>query len=82
MVVTFGAADNLLATPESAEPESRKPMTAIDEADIGYYTAMGQLYRETLGLDDELETKSFSGTFSDWMYFHRTSLRDSNELHP
>ena len=74
LVVTFGQADNLLATPESAEPEGRQPMTAIDEADIGYYSAMGELYRQTLGLEGTLETKSHGGTFSDWMYFHRGRL--------
>ena len=75
IVLTYGAADNLLKTPESAPPpDHRKPMTGIDEDDAGYYEAMGELYRKTLGLDKELEDASCTGTFSDWMYFHRGRL--------
>lgn len=75
LVLTYGAADNLLKTPESAPPpDRRKPMTGIDEDDAGYYEAMGELYRKTLGLDKELEDTSCPGTFSDWMYFHRGRL--------
>jgi len=75
IIITYGAADNLLKTPESAPaPGRRKPMTAIDEEDLGYYKIMGELYREAIGLNKELETISFPGTFSDWMYFHRGRL--------
>ena len=49
-------------------------MTAIDEKDLGYYRVMGELYREAIGLSKELETASYHGTFSDWMYFHRGRL--------
>ena len=72
IVLTYGAADNLLKTPESASPEGRRqPMTAIHKEDVGYYRALGEIYREALGLDKELEGSSLSGTFSDWMYYHR-----------
>jgi hypothetical protein len=75
IVLTYGAADNLLKTPEGAPPpDRRKPMTAIDEDDAGYYKAMGELYRKALGLSKELEDTSCPGTFSDWMYFHRGRL--------
>ncbi len=75
IIMTYGAADNLLKTPKSAPPpDRRKPMTAIDEDDAGYYKAMGMLYRKALGLDKELEDTSCPGTFSDWMYFHRGRL--------
>jgi len=75
IIVTYGAADNLLKTPESApDPGRRKPITAIDEKDLGYYKVMGEIYREALGLNKELEATSFPGTFSDWMYFHRGRL--------
>jgi hypothetical protein len=75
IVLTYGAADNLLKTSEGAPPpERRKPMTAIDEDDAGYYKAMGELYRKALGLDKELEDTSCPGNFSDWMYFHRGRL--------
>jgi hypothetical protein len=75
IIITYGAADNLLKTPESAPvPGRRKPMTAIDEKDLGYYKVMGEIYREAIGLDKELEATSFPGTFSDWMYFHRGRL--------
>ncbi len=75
IVITYGAADNLLKTPAGTPaPGRRKPMTAIDEKDLGYYRVMGELYREALGLKKELETASFPGTFSDWMYFHRGRL--------
>jgi len=75
IVLTYGAADNLLQNPESVPPSPhRKPMTGIDEDDAGYYEAMGELYRKTLGLDKELEDTSCPGTFSDWMYFHRGRL--------
>ena len=75
IVITYGAADNLLKTPAGAPaPGRRRPMTAIDEKDLGYYRVMGELYREAIGLGKELKTTSYPGTFSDWMYFHRGRL--------
>lgn len=75
IVITYGGADNLLKTPKSARPPGRRnPLTAIDEDDAGYYKVMGELYRETLGIDKELEEISRPGTFSDWMYYHRGRL--------
>ena len=75
IVVTYGAADNLSETPKGENPPGRRePLTAIDEDDVDYYKVMGQLYRETLGLDEELEGVSEHGTFSDWMYYHRGRL--------
>lgn len=75
IILTYGAADNLLKNPKGApQPPRRKPMTAIDEDDLGYYKAMGELYRKSLGLSKELEDTSCPGTFSDWMYFHRGRL--------
>ena len=75
IVITYGAADNLLKTPAGAPaPGRRKPMTAIDKEDLGYYRVMGELYREAIGLSKELESTSCPGTFSDWMYFHRGRL--------
>ncbi len=74
-VVTYGAADNVRKSPEAGKSPGRsKPMEAIDEKDIGYYEAMGKLYRETLGMGKELECTAEPGTFSDWMYFHRGRL--------
>ncbi len=74
IIMTYGAADNLLKTPKGAPPPRRKPMTAIDEDDANYYRVMGELYRKALGLDKELEDNSRPGTFGDWMYFHRGRL--------
>ena len=75
IVMTYGAADNLLKTPKDAKaPARRSPLTAIDTEDISTYRALGEFYRETLGLDKELEGASLVGTFSDWMYFHRGRL--------
>jgi len=75
VILTYGAADNLLKTPKGAPPPGRRePMTAIHEDDLGYYRAMGELYRKALGLSKELEDTSSPGTFSDWMYFHRGRL--------
>ncbi len=75
IVLTYGAADNLLKTPKGApSPGRRKPMTAINKDDLGYYRTMGALYRKSLGLSKELEGTSYPGTFSDWMYFHRGRL--------
>ncbi|MBC8470728.1 MAG: hypothetical protein H8D56_14745 [Planctomycetes bacterium] len=75
IIITYGAADNLLKTPESApDPDRRKPMISIDEKDLGYYKVMGEIYREAIGLNKELENTSCPGTFSDWMYFHRGRL--------
>ena len=75
IVLTYGAADNLLKTPQGASPAGRrKPMTAIHEDDLGYYRVFGDLYRKVLGLSKELEDTSYPGTFSDWMYFHRGRL--------
>ena len=75
IVVTYGAADNLSKTPKGASStERRKPMTAIDDNDTGYYRAMGESFRKALGLDKELEGASVPGSFSDWMYFHRGRL--------
>lgn len=75
LVVTYGAEDNLSKTPKGAPPaERRKPMTAIDEQDVGYYKAMGESFRKALGIDKELEGAAASGSFSDWMYFHRGRL--------
>jgi hypothetical protein len=84
IVVTYGAADNLLKTPGSApsapapsgegRSRGRKPTPAIDEKDLPYYRVMGEKYRESLGLKKEMEGASYPGTFSDWMYFHRGRL--------
>jgi hypothetical protein len=75
IIITYGAADNLLETPEGAPaPGRRKPRTAIDDKDLGYYKVMGELYREAIGLSKELESASCPGTFSDWMYFNRGRL--------
>lgn len=75
IVLTYGAADNLLKTPQGASPaDRRKPMTAIDKDDLDYYRVFGDLYRKALGLDKELEDTLCPGTFSDWMYFHRGRL--------
>lgn len=75
IVMTYGAADNLLKTPKDAKaPERRNPLTAVDAEDVSTYRALGESYRETLGLDKELEGASSPGTFSDWMYFHRGRL--------
>jgi hypothetical protein len=72
MIVTYGSADNLLKAPEGAEPAGRRePMTEIHQDDAGYYRVMGELYREALGLEKELEGASVPGSFSDWMYYHR-----------
>ncbi len=76
IVLTYGMADNLLKAPEQAKkvPGRGEPLTAIDPNDAPLYQAFGELYRETLGLDKELEGASQRGTFSDWMYFHRGRL--------
>ncbi len=75
IVLTYGAADNLRKTPKAeASPGRSKPMEALDEKDVGYYEAMGKLYRTALGIDGELECTSEAGTFSDWVYFHRGRL--------
>ncbi len=74
IILTYGAADNLLKTPKGAAPERRKPMKALDEKDVPLYRVFGELYRETLGLKKELGGASEPGTFSDWMYFHRGRL--------
>lgn len=75
IVMTYGSTDNLLKALEGAEPAGRRePMTNIHQDDTGYYRVMGELYRESLGLEKELEDTSAPGTFSDWMYFHRGRL--------
>ncbi|OHB63894.1 MAG: hypothetical protein A2Y77_01385 [Planctomycetes bacterium RBG_13_62_9] len=75
IVLTYGAADNLRQTPKSApSPGRSKPMEAVNEKDVGYYEAVGKLYRAALGLSREMEGASEPGTFSDWMYFHRGRL--------
>ncbi len=76
IVLTYGMADNLLKALEEAkkDPGRGEPLTAIDSNDAPLYRAFGKLYRDTLGLDTELEGASQRGTFSDWMYFHRGRL--------
>jgi len=75
IVLTYGSADNLSKAPEGAEPAGhREPMTGIHQDDAGYYRVMGELYRESLGLEKEVEGTSMPGAFSDWMYFHRGRL--------
>jgi hypothetical protein len=74
VVVTYGAADNLLKTPKASEPKPRKPMTDLDQEDVGYYQALGKTYRKALGLEKELSDSAKVGSFSDWMYFHRGRL--------
>ena len=75
IILTYGAADNLRKTPKAgASPGRGKPMETVDERDVGYYEALGKVYRARLGLDKELEGASELGTFSDWMYFHRGRL--------
>lgn len=75
LVLTYGAADNLRKAPQAAKAPGRgKPMEAIDEKDAGYYETFGKLYRKAIGLNKEMECLTASGTFSDWMYFHRGRL--------
>jgi len=75
IVITYGSADNLSKAPEGVEPaDRREPMTEIHQDDVGYYRVMGELYRESLGMEKELEGASVPGTFSDWMYYHRGRL--------
>ena len=75
IVLAYGMADNLLKTPEGAKSVPRRePATALDADDVPYYRAFGELYRETLGLNKEMERASEPGTFGDWMYFHRGRL--------
>jgi Zinc carboxypeptidase len=75
LVVTYGAADNLSKTPKGAPaPQRRKPLTAIDERDVGYYKAMGESFRTALGLDKQIDGVVVHGSFSDWMYFDRGLL--------
>jgi len=75
IVMTYGQADNLLKAPKGAAPPGRRePMTEIHQEDAGYYRVMGELYREALGLEEELESTSVPGAFSDWMYYHRGRL--------
>jgi hypothetical protein len=75
VVLTYGAADNLRKTPKSeASPGRSKPMEAISDKDIGYFEALGKVYRAKLGVGDDLEDASEPGSFSDWMYFHRGRL--------
>ncbi len=73
LVVTYGFADNVIETPAAAEPPGRrKPLTKIDSEDIGYFESLGELYRENLGLEKQIESEPAPpGTFSQWMYFHR-----------
>ncbi|NQV34229.1 MAG: hypothetical protein HQ515_16160 [Phycisphaeraceae bacterium] len=75
LIITYGAADNLLTTPESADPPRRGlPMTAIDEDDINLYETLGKRYRKALDLEKPLTAKTKPGTFNDWMYYHRGRL--------
>ena len=79
LIVTYGAADNLVKTPKvGGDPGRREPLTAIDEEDIAYYKKMGETYRQALGLEKELEGHTEPGTFSDWMYFHQGRLSLAN----
>lgn len=72
VVFTFGSADNLIQTPKGEAP--KRPPTAIHEEDVALYRELGKAWRETLGLKKELSGTNESGTFSDWMYFHRGRL--------
>lgn len=72
IIFTFGAADNLVATPK-AEPAKRPP-TTLHEEDLPVYRELGKAWREAIGLKKELGAGSEPGTFSDWMYFHRGRL--------
>jgi hypothetical protein len=75
LIVTYGTADNLVKTPQAGETPGRgKPLTKIDEEDIAYYQKMGEMYRQAVGLEKELEGHTEPGSFSDWMYFHRGRL--------
>jgi hypothetical protein len=75
VVFTFGAADNLSASPKAdSAGASRRPPTAMQDDDIAYYRELGKLWREALGLKKELSAASEPGTFSDWIYFHRGRL--------
>ena len=69
---TFGAADSLTQTPKGESP--KRPPTAIQEADLGWYRELGKGWREEMGLKKDLPAREESGTFSDWMYYHRGRL--------
>lgn len=72
IVFTFGAADNLSQPPKAEAPKT--PPTALHEGDLPIYRELGKQWREAMGLKKELGGSSESGTFSDWMYFHRGRL--------
>jgi Zinc carboxypeptidase len=63
IVITYGAADNLLAADKS-----------INKADAAYYGQLSETYRKCMGLKKPLKSVSLPGTFSDWMYFYRGRL--------
>jgi hypothetical protein len=77
LVFAFGAVDNLLQTPSaeggdaSAAPRGRKPPTQLQANDLPYYREFGRLFRDILGVKNELKSGNEPGAFSDWMYFHR-----------
>jgi hypothetical protein len=61
---------------ESPRPEGRATPSSINDNDLAYYRRLGELYRKSLGLKDELQGQGASqpGSFSDWIYFHRGRL--------
>lgn len=71
IVFTFGAADNLIQTPEAKEERGARPPTSLQKDDLPYYRELGKTWREALGLKKELKGASQAGSFSDWMYYHR-----------
>ena len=75
LIVTYGAADNLIETPDAKDPPRRGlPMTAIGDDDIDLYETLGERLRKTLDLHGPLTGRTEPGTFSDWMYYHRGRL--------
>ena len=85
IIFAYGAMDNLAQTsaaesrpttsPESSSQTGARRGSAVSFAinpgDIAYYREIGKLYRDTVGIKNEIKSGSQSGTFADWMYFHR-----------
>jgi hypothetical protein len=69
-----GEAGSVAASEEGEGRGGRRPATGVGADDMPYYRELGKAFRDALGLKRELGASSESGTFSDWMYFHRGRL--------
>lgn len=71
VVLVFSSQDNLVSPWEhDKKDDDRAVKTSVDEKDAPYYKFIGDKYRDVTKFSDKPATKTGTGSFVDWAYFH------------